>query len=306
MVLKRHIVLIVNPVAGRGRAKLAAQDLAQRLAERGHQVRIIATALDTAVFRARCQVIPPDARVVCIGGDGTLRYFLDVWRRFECVTLLGMGTANVLDIEFGLGRDLNNLIHLLENGQPFPVYPGQLQGGERFMMMVGYGIDAAVTAAVSQRLKNRFGKWAFLPALIKTLWRYPIQPVQLSVDGEDYRTEFAIVSRVRHYAGRYVVAPQADLRRRRFYILLQRKPGRWAAMVALFNLWRGCASRSASFVSLSATEVSFSQQAEPSNQQKTCNQAFFQIDGDLYGGLVVNCKISSESVGFLAPSTTND
>ena len=86
------VVCVVNPVSGKGKGKSVALGLQQVLEERGHEVWIIETSPDSDWFIRSCQIIDLDTRVVCIGGAGTLLYFLNHWDSYHSVAFFGVGT----------------------------------------------------------------------------------------------------------------------------------------------------------------------------------------------------------------------
>jgi len=61
----------------------------------------------------------------------------------------------------------------------------------------------------------------------------------VEADGREYRAASLILANGRHYAGRYVIAPAADLSRPSFELCLFAKPGRVALLGAAVALLTG-------------------------------------------------------------------
>ena len=92
--------------------------------------------------------------------------------------------------------------------------------------MAGAGFDAKVVAGVSALLKRRFGKAAYVwRSLIETRRYRPVR-YAVEVDGERYEAASVIVTRGRHYAGPYVVAPKALLSEPLLHVCLFERWGR--------------------------------------------------------------------------------
>ena len=77
--------------------------------------------------------------------------------------------------------------------------------------MAGYGADAAVTASVSQRAKDRLGATAFALAAAREALRYRGTRVRINADGEEhtYRVLMLVAGNTRKYAGITSITPEA-------------------------------------------------------------------------------------------------
>ena len=108
------------------------------------------------------------------------------------------------------------LARTITSGRAVLVQPGRRRrrGDPRcFSLMAGAGFDAKVVAGVSAPLKRRFGKAAYVwRSLIETRRYRPVR-YAVEIDGAPYEAASVIVTRSRHYAGPYVVAPERRAQR---------------------------------------------------------------------------------------------
>lgn len=282
-------VCVFNPVSGKGKGRELAHQLAAELDRRGQACRTIATDPDPAVFRAACAQIAATDQVICIGGDGTLLYFLNHASQYAALAFYGMGTANVISIEFNLPRNVPDFAEMLMRGHSCRVYPGRLQDGTRFLMMASAGIDAEILRRVRQPLKNRFGKFAFVPASLSALFRYRYPAVQLALDGGESRSfAMAVICRFRHYGGSFRLAPAADPCAGQFQVVALAQPGFlgllrfFLALVTGRPHWFGLYCAAASRVEIrSAAPV--------------------QVDGDYHAPGMTALEVCSSSFELIVP-----
>src|SRR5947208_16333898 len=159
----RSAALIYNPRSGRQRHARVLDTLLTALRGGGFDVEPVPTAFPgqaTELARERRQ----SAEVVfAFGGDGTAREVASgLMGGPAALGVLPGGTANLLALALGLPRDplaaAATLLHL--PARPFDV---GLAGGTPFLMMVSAGLDAALLASLSTRLKWLFGKPALAP-----------------------------------------------------------------------------------------------------------------------------------------------
>ncbi|HZU89799.1 MAG TPA: YegS/Rv2252/BmrU family lipid kinase [Stellaceae bacterium] len=218
----RRILVILNPVAGRRRR--ARRRLCRVLAELerlGCAVTVRPTAGAGDAARLARAAEPEFDLVVAAGGDGTVNEVANgltsslanslansLGGSSRILGVLPLGTANVLARELGLPRHPKRLAALLARAAPRPIWPGRI-GDRLFLCMGGIGFDAAVIARVDPALKRRFGKLAFVWAILASLVRHRPTPFTIDIDGARYRAGAAVIARTRFYAGRFVLAPAA-------------------------------------------------------------------------------------------------
>jgi len=228
---KRKMLVVHNPVAGwwqRNKLKRFLKSL--RHHDLTVTVRKTAHPGDATMIAAKA-VTSGVSTIVAAGGDGTVRETAQGVRGSD-VTLgfLPLGTANILAVELGLKQQPEAVADALETAVPQTCYTGTV-GRDRFLLMVSAGIDSRVVARVSPRVKRVLSQGAYVLAAVQELCRPRWSgPVQALADGREISADLIIVTRAKHYAGPFCIAPEADLRDRYLYVVAPQRRGFFAML----------------------------------------------------------------------------
>jgi diacylglycerol kinase (ATP) len=224
---------IYNPTAGtlrRNPERVARAVAALRAQE--YDVREMPTTgpLVAGDFARRAAAEGVDLVVGC-GGDGTLNETASglIGTRTAFLPLPG-GTANVLCMETGLGRDLVKVAEQARTLVPRRIAVGRY--GERcFLLMAGLGLDAHIVEHLDPESKKRLGKLAYWKAGFEAVLRW-LPEFDVLVNGEAHLVSMALVTRVRNYGGDLEIARRVRLSDDDFDVVLLR--GRAAFRYALY------------------------------------------------------------------------
>ena len=164
--MDKSLMLIVNPVAGKGAYKLNFASAMQELAQDGYRVDLYFTAArgDATEFAA-AHGAGYDV-VACIGGDGTLSEVVSGLIRLDDPPPLGyfpMGTSN--DIATSLELPKNNVLEAARRliaGSPHPYDIGLFAEDEHFAYIAGFGAFTDVSYTTPQDQKNALGHLAYV------------------------------------------------------------------------------------------------------------------------------------------------
>ena len=295
----RRILVILNPVAGRRRR--ARRRLCRVLAElerRGCAVTLRPTAGPGDAERLARSAEPEFDLVVAAGGDGTVHEVANgladgLGGAARVLGVLPLGTANVLANELGLPRRPKRLAALLAQAMPRPIWPGRIEGriGDRlFLCMGGIGFDAAVVARVDPGLKRRFGRLAFLWAILESLARHRPGEFTILIDGVEHRAGAAVIAKTRFYAGRFVLAPAARAADPLFHVVLFPSGHRRAVLRILAAMALGVLHHVPGVSVIPARRVSFADGgAWP-----------VQADGEIVAGAALSVTIAERPLLVLA------
>ena len=124
--------------------------------------------------------------VVVAGGDGTVRVVCAELARTDIpVAVLPAGTGNLLARNLGISLDLDTALAELLDGSEKRIDSVQVEGDElgtdRFVVMAGLGLDAAIIADAPDELKKRVGWAAYVVSTLKNL-NHPFVRVEIIVD----------------------------------------------------------------------------------------------------------------------------
>jgi len=178
----------VNPVKVEGDAFRRAVETA--LAERGYAdpLWLETTEDDAGVGMARQAIDEQVDLVLVAGGDGTVRVV--------CAELAGTaipaavlpgGTGNLLARNLGISLELDVALHELLDGSEQRIDSVLVEGdqlpGDRFVVMAGLGLDAAIIEDAPDDLKKRVGWAAYVVSTLKNL-NHPFVNVEIVVDDQ--------------------------------------------------------------------------------------------------------------------------
>jgi diacylglycerol kinase (ATP) len=304
-VAAKSMLLIVNPTAGRRRRGLVDAVIARVRAE-GWVVDVVETA---AAGDARRLATTCDAArygvIAVAGGDGTINEVVNglAGRGVDApaVGIVPLGTANVLAHELGLGSSARAVARTMTAGHELLVQPGEAVNGAGtrcFSLMAGAGFDAKVVAGVSAPLKRRLGRAAYVWRSLVEARRYRPVRYQVEIDGVRHEASSVIVTRSRHYAGPYVVAPKAALGEPLLHVCLFERWGRSHTFIYGLALLLGRLPRTAGYrvVAGRSVQVSVLSDAGELREQPV------QIDGDNALTLPVSIGLAAGAVRLLRPA----
>lgn len=293
--MPRRILIIFNPTAGPARrcaARLNA--VVAELEQRGCAPEVRCTRAPGDAERLASEAEPGFDLIVAAGGDGTVNEVVNgLFGGSRQFAILPLGTGNVLANEIGMPRDPRRLAEVIADGQAKPIWPGRA-GRRLFVAMAGIGFDAEVLAALDSNLKRRFGKPAFAWAILVSLWRYRRR--QFVVDPGAHRVASAIVTKGRLYAGRFVIAPDADIADPLFHVLLFKRAGRLAILRYLLAMILGTLHRLPEVSVVTARRVAIA--AAGSDEEGT---AVGETDGEVGARLPLVIEIAESPMLLVQP-----
>jgi diacylglycerol kinase family enzyme len=302
----KTMLLILNPAAGRRRRGLMDAVVRSVRAE-GWTVDVVETAAagDARRLAESCDAAR-HAVIAVAGGDGTINEVVNgLAARRDAAPALGivpLGTANVLAHELGLGSSAMAIARTLTAGREVLVQPGQATNGAGsprcFSLMAGAGFDAKVVAGVSAPFKRRWGRAAYVWRSLIEARRYRPVRYGVEIDGVRHEASSVIVARSRHYAGPYVVAPDAALGEPLLHVCLFERWGRSHTLRFGLALLLGRLPRAGGYRVVAGREVHVSVLSDAGEN----GLQPVQIDGDDALTLPVSIGLAAGAVRLLRPA----
>lgn len=164
--MKKRMMLIINPMAGRSGYKTGFGEVMNILDSGGYLTTVYFTqGRGDATVMAAQHAAEYDT-VACIGGDGTLSEVIAGLMRVPSPPPLGyipMGTAN--DVATTLGLPKNDTIGAalrLVRGSAHPYDVGGFGADEYFAYIAAFGAFTEVSYATPQDMKKRLGHLAYV------------------------------------------------------------------------------------------------------------------------------------------------
>ncbi|WP_244303276.1 YegS/Rv2252/BmrU family lipid kinase [Leucobacter coleopterorum] len=184
----KHIAVLSNPFAGKGRGRGASEEAIAELRARGSEVRAYAgaSAADTIELAGRALQDDP-ALLVIVGGDGTLTEILEKLIGSEVpMALIPAGTGNDLARALGIPRNAAEAAALALAGVAKQIDIGELRCSGRvkhFFTIAALGFDAKVSDRTN-RLRWPHGALRYYIALVIELIQLRPFAFNVTIDGE--------------------------------------------------------------------------------------------------------------------------
>ena len=217
------IWIILNPVAGRGKAAKQEPKIDQYMRSQGRNYEIILTKCPgDALEIIRNLPLGEDDVTVAAGGDGTCNEVINglMLRKSATAPIFGVlpvGRGNDFSSTPGIPEDLDQALSILFNGKQQKLDVGMVKGGffpdgRYFINGVGIGFDTKVGFdAAKTKIKSGF---AYAIGAIINLIRYDPSPVlQIRYDDNEITLPAVIVSIVngKRMGGSFYMGPNAVL-----------------------------------------------------------------------------------------------
>ncbi|HLN79798.1 MAG TPA: diacylglycerol kinase family protein [Thermoanaerobaculia bacterium] len=285
-----------NPTAGQRDRAAKMQEFITRMRADGLELINSPTTAPGHATEIVRNLLPAGLDVVAVcGGDGTVsEAACGLVGSTVPLAILPAGTSNVLARELSIPLQLDPAAKLLLEGVPRPVRV--LFANERaFLLWAGVGLDARIMGHMSLVLKRWLGRTGIFFTVADEFFRYEFPRLEVTVDGERHEATFAVVCHARHYAGPWIIAPDARLDSDDLDVMLFSDRSRWQ-FLSLFRqmrLARGehlrgrlaqiVRGRTATVRSLETYPVEV------------------QVDGDCVLETPINCRVSEETISILVP-----
>jgi len=290
--MSRKILIIHNPAAGRN-GKLLRATVAE-LDRLGCRTDLRESACAGDAERIAATIGPADYDVVvAAGGDGTLNEIVNgLGPDAPPVAVIPIGTANVFAREIGMPADPRRIARTIALGESKNLFVGRANG-RKFVLMAGIGFDGWIVAATSSELKRRFGKLAYVYQGLRHFFWGDLTKCTARIDGKEHSAAICIVSNGRHYAGGFILTPQASVWESGFQVFLCNSAGRWQIFLYMLAFVMRLHTRLRFTEILTAREVSIGM---PAGEH-------VQLDGDAFACTPVAIGLEMAPLRAIDPAT---
>ena len=222
----RHILISLNPKAGRASPLRRGEELRDRLKDKGFQVEL---GTDLQELASRASELHREGllrALIGVGGDGTAAELVNRTEPGTPITLLPAGTANLLSKHFRWGNTPKALAETISQGHCVTLDAGKANG-RLFLVMVGCGFDAFTVAQVHARREENYRQgskkgahisyFSYLKPIFKALreYRYPRMKIEaFSSEGDNIDAAYddgrwAFIFNLNRYGWGIPLAPYA-------------------------------------------------------------------------------------------------
>ena len=220
------IVISVNPNSGSADRTSLVDDIRGRLVDTNFEVDVLTDVTQVVKRAGELSKSRKLRTVVSAGGDGTVSLLANRLPQGIPLTILPLGTENLLARHLGMSADAGRFVEVITNGRYQKMDAGSANG-KLFLVMAGCGFDAHVVEKLHQNRKGHISYWSWFRPVLSTLRRYRYPELQISVErypdergGEDQpetteiltntSARWAFIFNAPRYAMNLPLLPEAD------------------------------------------------------------------------------------------------
>ncbi len=219
--MRKRIKIIVNPFAGRGRARKRAHDVAEYLRKQGCRVDLVKERDPDPTEGT------PEA-VIAVGGDGTINGVLNsLPENPPPMSVIPSGTGNALAKEVRLPEDPEFMARVLREGKPVAWdYGVEKRHNKRFLMFFSAGYDAFVVNDFHAWRTGNIHQWQYFLWGIKSILPFQVPRIGVEIDGKliTEKATWVQVSNVSQYGGPMIFTPDAGPETRSLEVMIYTAP----------------------------------------------------------------------------------
>ncbi len=169
--IKKKVLLIVNPCAGKTKSRISPDDVVAKFSEDDYEFTVKETTCQGDATNIVKNELDGHDMVVCCGGDGTLNEtingVMDMPRR-KPIGYVPTGTTCDLATTLGIPSDVDEATKYILKGYTND-YDIGLFNNRYFSYIVSFGAFTKNSYATPQKLKNRFGHAAYVLEAMKEI-----------------------------------------------------------------------------------------------------------------------------------------
>lgn len=193
--MKKNLMLIINPAAGRGGYKQGFTEALRALDDGGYRTTLFYTSASGEATEFAAQYAERYDTVACIGGDGTLSEVIAGLMRLERgerppLGYIPMGTANDVATTLALPKnDTLGSARRIVRGAAHPYDVGGFGESEYFAYIAAFGAFTEVSYATPQDKKKLLGHLAYVLQGMAALPRIESCKTRVEYDGGVFEGE---------------------------------------------------------------------------------------------------------------------
>lgn len=214
-----RVVVLFNPVAGRGRAKQVAARAIAALDDAGHETTPV--EVGPAAVRSDLNSALASAHAAgIVGGDGTVHALAPLAARHGVpIYHLPTGTENLFAREFGMTPEPGGMLQALgclDERDPSASVPHidiATCNARPFLLMASLGFDANVVHRLATARKGSISHLSYVPHIARELLLHRSPRTTIKVDGREVVSGtpgWTVIANARQYALRVDPVPHAD------------------------------------------------------------------------------------------------
>lgn len=235
-------LFIINPIAGKGRAKKTIPVIKEIMENSRHsyQIKITEKVGDGQLFAEEARA-EDFHTIVSVGGDGTLHEVVNgMIGGTQRLGIVPAGTGNDFARSLKIPFDIKDAMEVLIQGEAMLIDLGR-SGDKYFINFCSVGLDALI-AEEANKIKRYFSStYSYIIGVVKALGKFKSLRVELIIDDKKYDEEIMLVAICNgaYYGGGMNIAPQAEVSDGQFDICVVRKMPKLKLLFLFPTIFKG-------------------------------------------------------------------
>ena len=190
-----HIMMIVNPYSGKGKAKEMLCDIISLFGTHEYIITVYVTSSERRSSYFAETYGADYGLALCIGGDGTLSDTVNgimrlPYEKRPAIGYIPMGTANDVATTLRLPSDPKKAVMAVAHGSPVAFDIGQIGEDTFFTYIAAFGAFTEVSYETPQNIKNSLGHLAYVLGGIGSLATIKEHHVKIEYDGGELEGDY--------------------------------------------------------------------------------------------------------------------
>lgn len=295
-----NILLVYNPVAGKGVNLKWVTKVCKALEDKGHNVLPHPTSEVETAYDICNEFYDAYDIFIIIGGDGTVNSAIQrLVNQEKPIMIVPRGTANVLKNVLNLRiKKIEDIVMCINkmNIEKFPVGKVNLNSMNKFfILMTGIGFDAEVVYKTKKR-HSFFNKFFFFKNALKVLKEYTFPRFKINLNNGEkiLKSKSCIISNVEFYAGKFRLCKDFDIRSEKLCICSFKWGKKLRGVTYFYYLLRG------KLYKLNDVDI-FTGNTFKISPLKREDNINFQIDGEKGGTIPLEIYLKNDYINILIP-----
>lgn len=182
---KKKALLIFNPCSGKNSSRSSTEEIIESFEGSGLEFTVRETTCSGDATNIVKNELGDHDLVICSGGDGTLNEtingVMDMPRRAP-IGYIPAGTTNDIASSLSIPTDYKKATELIKNGEPND-YDIGLFNNRYYSYVASFGAFSAASYVTSQKMKNIFGRAAYITAGVADLRNVHNIKMRVEYDG---------------------------------------------------------------------------------------------------------------------------
>ncbi|MEA3423068.1 MAG: diacylglycerol kinase family protein [Bacillota bacterium] len=222
----RHALIIINPVAGKGKGLAVRDKLLNELDKAKITYDIIISSYEGEIEKIALDAdIERITEIIVLGGDGTVVEAINgIINKKIRLGIIPIGTGNdffrsiqpKIDIDDAIKKIVDEKIILSDVGKINDTY---------FLNVSGFGMDSYILENLKKIKKYIKGSIAYTVSTFYTLFSYRSKKVYIEIDGIQLERDIMLVSicNGKYFGGGMMISPNASIDDGQFELIIVKK-----------------------------------------------------------------------------------